>query len=45
MAANDVVINLDEKALADELEGIETTLGTLDGQLSLKNATTVITVD
>lgn len=44
VASNDVVINVDEKALADEIEALETTLGTLDGQLSLKNATTVITV-
>jgi hypothetical protein len=39
----DVVVNLDELALAEELEQLETTLGTLDGQLSLKNAT--ITID
>ena len=38
----DVVVNLDEKALAAEIETLETTLGSLDGQLSLKNATTII---
>ncbi len=35
----DYVINIDEAALAKEIEDLETTLGTLDGQLSLKNAT------
>jgi hypothetical protein len=41
---NDVVVNVDEKALADEAEALETVLGTLDGQLSLKNATTFVEV-
>ena len=41
---NDIVVNVEEKALADEVEAMESTLGTLDGQLSLKNATTVIEV-
>ncbi len=40
----DVVINVDEKALAGEIEAMETTLGTLDGLLSLKNATILIEV-
>lgn len=39
-----IVVNLDERALATEAEELETTLGTLDGLLSLKNATTTITV-
>jgi hypothetical protein len=40
----DVVINVDEAALASEAEQLETILGTLDGQLSLKNATVLIEV-
>lgn len=40
----DVVINVDEAALAAEAEEIETILGTLDGQLSLKNATITVQV-
>lgn len=40
----DVVINVDEGALAREAEQLETILGTLDGQLSLKNATVTIEV-
>lgn len=40
---NDIVINLDEAALSKDMEDLEALLGTLDGQLSLKNAT--ITVD
>lgn len=45
-AANptDLVINADEAALAAEAEQVETILGTLDGQLSLKNATVLIDV-
>lgn len=39
---NDVVVNIDEKALAAETEELESILGSLDGQLSLKNATTVV---
>lgn len=35
----DLVINLNEKKLADEIERLEEVLSTLDGQLSLKNAT------
>lgn len=41
---NDVVVNLDEKKLQQEIEHIEEVLGTLDGQLSLKNATLTITL-
>lgn len=39
----DFVVNISEKRLAEEIEKLETTLGLLDGQLSLKNAT--ITID
>jgi hypothetical protein len=38
----DIVVNVDERVIADEIEALETTLGTLDGQLSLKNATVFI---
>lgn len=38
----DFVISLDEKELASQIEAHEEMLGTLDGQLSLKNATTQI---
>lgn len=39
---SDVIINLNEAELAREIEHLEHVVGTLDGQLSLKNATTVI---
>lgn len=38
----DIVVNIDELALAKEIEDIEDVLGQLDGQLSLKNATVTI---
>lgn len=38
----DLVVSIDEAALNAEIEGIEDTLGQLDGQLSLKNATVTI---
>lgn len=38
----DVVVNVDEIELAGSIERLEEILGTLDGQLSLKNATTHI---
>lgn len=38
----DWVVNVDETALAAEIDAMEDTLGQLDGQLSLKNATTQI---
>lgn len=41
---DDVIVNLDEKKLSEETEKLETTLGYLDGQLSLKNATVTISV-
>lgn len=40
----DIIINLDESALAKDAEKLETILGALDGQLSLKNATVIIDV-
>lgn len=43
-APTDIIINVDESALAKEAEQLETILGTLDGQLSLKNATVTIDV-
>jgi hypothetical protein len=41
---NDVIVNVNEQELAREIEGLEDVLGTLDGQLSLKNATLMIDV-
>jgi hypothetical protein len=41
-ALTDFVVNINEAELAAEIEGIELTLGALDGQLSLKNATVQI---
>lgn len=38
----DFVMNISEKELLRDIEDLETTLGTLDGVLSLKNATTFI---
>lgn len=38
----DIVVSLDEAKLHAAVEELETILGTLDGQLSLKNATTTI---
>ena len=40
----DYIVNINEKALSDEMEAIETMLGMLDGQLSLKNATVTIDI-
>lgn len=40
----DVVVNVDEMALNKEVEALEEMLGTLDGLLSLKNATITIEV-
>lgn len=40
----DFIINIDEGELAKAIEDMENTLGTLDGQLSLKNATVLINV-
>lgn len=38
----DLIVNVNEAALASELETMEEILGLLDGQLSLKNATIVV---
>jgi hypothetical protein len=38
----DIVVNISETDLASDIERMETTLGALDGKLSLMNATTVI---
>lgn len=40
----DMVVNIDERALGEEAEKLEEILGSLDGQLSLLNATTSIEV-
>jgi hypothetical protein len=41
----DVIVNLDEGQLARSAEALEETLGTLDGKLSLMNATTTVDID
>lgn len=41
---NDIIVHVNEKELAAEIEAIETILGTLDGKLSLHNATVTIDV-
>lgn len=43
-APEDIVVNVDEKGLAEAIERINIIESTLDGQLSLKNATVTITV-
>jgi hypothetical protein len=40
----EVVVNVDEQALLAEQEELETILGTLDGKLSLFNASTIVEV-
>lgn len=40
--ATDIVVNVNESALATEIDALEDTLGQLDGQLSLKNATVMV---
>jgi ABC-type lipoprotein export system ATPase subunit len=40
--STDVIINIDEKQMALDAEVLETVLGDLDGQLSLKNAVTIV---
>lgn len=42
--SQDIVVNINELELAQDIENIETILGTLDGQLSLKNATILIDI-
>lgn len=41
---DDIIVNVDEREVAKDIEALEQLLGTLDGQLSLKNATTLIDV-
>lgn len=40
----DLIVNVDEGELSKELEDLENTLGTLDGRLSLFNATTTLSL-
>ena len=40
----DVIVNVNEAQLAEEMEKLESILGGLDGQLSLKNATVTIEI-
>ena len=40
----EVLVNVDEQGLLKEIEGMEETLGVLDGRLSLFNATTTIEI-
>lgn len=40
----DIVVNLDETALNKDLEQIKDILGQLDGQLSVKNATVMVSI-
>lgn len=44
-APGDVVVMLNEQDLAKDIEHLEMSLGTLDGKLSLLNATTMIEVE
>ena len=44
-APQDILVNIDEQALAALAEGYEETLGTLDGKLSLLNATVLIEIE
>lgn len=41
----DLLVNINEQELAAQIEGLETILGTLDGLLSLKNATVFMELD
>jgi hypothetical protein len=43
-APTDVIININEKAVSDEAEQLQKIIDDLDGQLSLTNATTMITI-
>lgn len=40
--AGDVIVNVNEQELLAQIEELDATLGTLDGQLSLKNATVTV---
>ena len=44
LTVDDLIVNVDEAALAKEAEELETILSELDGQLSLKNATVMVDV-
>lgn len=44
-ADTDLIVNIDERELAEEIEFTEQTLGALDGQLSLKNATVMVEIE
>ena len=44
-APTDVIINMDEAKLASQIENLEEVIGSLDGQLSLKNATTFVEIE
>ena len=41
---SDWLVNVNEQDLSEQIEALETTLGALDGQLSLRNATVTITL-
>ena len=41
---DDVIVNVNEILLAAEIDALEETLGALDGQLSLKNATVMVDI-
>lgn len=41
---NDLIVNLNEKNLSDSIDKVQTILGTLDGRLSLFNATTQVEI-
>lgn len=43
-SATNIIVNVDELALTKDIEDIDTILGLLDGQLSMKNATTPVTI-
>jgi hypothetical protein len=40
--STDFVVNINERLIAEKIEELETILGRLDGQLSLKNATIIL---
>lgn len=44
LADDDIIVNLNEQELANDIEGLEEVLGTLDGKLSLNNALVTIEV-
>lgn len=42
--SGDIIVNINEQALSQQIEDLEAVLGTLDGQLSLKNATVPVDI-